>query len=322
MDLIYTNSNKIDQGVLSTYAFDLSFGTDENDFEITLATDEATLEYGSFVYIEETEYGGSIDALGSATNSETVVYKGRTWHGILNSKIIEPGEGEDHLIVSGDAKDILSMLIDRLELGNLFKVDDQSNVNISKYQFNRYCKGYDGIKAMLAANNAKLTIRWKDRFVYLCAKPLVDYTESIDNDTAVLSVEHYEKKVNHLICLGKGELANREVHHLYVDQFGRIGNTRFYTGINEIIDTYDNSNVESSDELISGGIECLKKLRNNDSAEITIPETNRSIYDIGDIISASDIRSGITATAAISQKIVKIINNAIIVNYKIGSKNI
>lgn len=320
MDLIYTNSNKVDQGVLLAYAFDLSFGSEENDFEMTLGANESTLEYGSFVYIEGTEYGGIVDAIGSATNSETVIYKGRTWHGILNSKVIEPDKGKDYLNVSGDANDILSILIDRLGLGNLFKVDGQSTIKISNYQFNRYCKAYDGIKAMLATNNAKLNIAWKDRFVYLSAKPIIDYTDSaIDGDTTVLSVEHYEKKVNHLICLGKGELAAREVLHLFVDQFGRIGNTRFYTGIDEITDTYDNNGAESSDELKNGGIEYLNELRNNDKAEITVPETNESIYDIGDIVSASDMKSGVTATATVSQKIVNIVNDAIIIEYKIGS---
>ena len=31
MDLIYTNSKRIDQGVLQAYALDLSFGDSEND---------------------------------------------------------------------------------------------------------------------------------------------------------------------------------------------------------------------------------------------------------------------------------------------------
>lgn len=36
MDLIYTNVNREDVGVLKDYAFDLAFGSDENDFELTL----------------------------------------------------------------------------------------------------------------------------------------------------------------------------------------------------------------------------------------------------------------------------------------------
>ena len=86
---------------------------------------------------------------------------------------------------------------------------------------------------MLSTAGAKLKIRWIDRKVQLSAAPIVDYSNSpVDEDIAVLTVEQHEKKVNHLICLGKGELIEREIIHLYVDQFGRIRNEPFYTGLN------------------------------------------------------------------------------------------
>jgi hypothetical protein len=36
MDLIYTNTRLEDVGVLKDYTFDLAFGSDENDFEVTI----------------------------------------------------------------------------------------------------------------------------------------------------------------------------------------------------------------------------------------------------------------------------------------------
>ena len=106
MDLIYTNSKLIDQGVLDNYAFDLSFGASENDFELTLGINPI-LESGAMTYIEGTEYGGIVDGRKTTTNGETITYVGRTWHGILNSKIIEPDTGEDYLVVSGDANEVM-----------------------------------------------------------------------------------------------------------------------------------------------------------------------------------------------------------------------
>ena len=44
MDLIYTNAQRADMGVLSAYAFDLSFGASENNFEMALGKAEAVLE--------------------------------------------------------------------------------------------------------------------------------------------------------------------------------------------------------------------------------------------------------------------------------------
>lgn len=317
MDLIYTNANRADVGVLSTYAFDLSFGASENDFEMTLGVNEAVLEFSAFIYIEGTEYGGIIDGMKTSTQGETITYNGRTWHGIMNSKVIQPDTGEDYFVVSGDANEILTMLIARLGLSGLFvAAEELSGVNISGYQFNRYCKGYDGIRAMLAASNAKLKIAWENRSVVLSAESIADYTEApVDGDIATLTVEQHKGKTNHLICLGKGDLAAREVIHLYADQFGRIGDVQYYTGLDEIADTYENSN---SDNLRSEGIKKLTELRNNDKAEIALPETEGLFYDIGDIVGATEYKSGVSVAATVTQKIVKINNGVVSTEYKTG----
>lgn len=320
MDLIYTNANRTDQGVLKAYALDLSYGSDENDFELTLGADEPVLEYGAFSYIEGTEYGGMVGSMKTSTNGDTITYKGRTWHGILNSKVIEPDRGESHLVVSGDANEILQRLIARLGLSELFvAVDNLSGINISGYKFNRYCKAYDGIRTMLAKNGAKLKFAWVGRYVFLSAEPISDYTESpVDGDIAPLTVEHHEKKVNHLICLGRGDGVEREVIHLCVDQFGRIGSVQYYTGLDEITDTYENANVESIEELEEGGVDRLTELRNNDKAEIALPETEGLSYDISDIVGATEMKSGVSVSAAVSQKIVKIKNGVVSTEYKTG----
>ena len=317
MDLIYTNANRADQGVLKTHAFDLSFGSSENDFELILGAKEPVLEYGAFAYIEGTEYGGEVDSMKTSTNGETITYKGRTWHGIINSKVIEPDTGESHLVVSGDANEILQGLIARLGLSELFVVvGNLSGVNIPEYKFKRYCKAYDGIRAMLAKNGAKLKIAWEGRYVYLSAEPIADYTESpVDGDTATLTVEHYEKKVNHLICLGRGDGVEREIIHLYVDQFGRIGSVQYYTGLDEIVDTYSNNNAE---DLRTEGVKKFTELRNNDKAEIDPSKADGLACDIGDIVGAKEYKYGVSVSASVTQKIVKIKNGVASTEYKIG----
>ena len=320
MDLIYTNADRVDQGVLADYALDLSFGTDssENDFEMTLGKAGANLGAKSFIYMEGTEYGGVVDAIRTSTDSASVVYMGRTWHGILNTKVIEPDSGEDYLVVSGDANDILSTLINRLGLSGLFTaVKTSSGINFSGYQFPRYCKGYDGIREMLEKKGAKLKIAWINRAVQLSAEPIVDYTaNAVDGDSAKITIERHESKVNHLVCLGRGELAKREVIHLYVDKFGNIGDTQYFTGIEEVMDVYSNSNT---DDLRSDGIARLKKLIDKDWAEMNSPESDRLAYDIGDIVGATDMQSQASFSSSVSQKIVRIKNGAIIIEYKMGS---
>ena len=317
MDLIYTNAKRVDQGVFSAYALDMSYGSDENNFELVLGANEPMLETNAVIFMENTEYGGMVGGLKTNTNGETITYKGRTWHGILNSKIIEPNAGEDYLFVSGDANEVLAFMIARLGLSELFvAAENRCGIVIPKYKFHRYCKGYDGLRMMLADNGAKLRIVWENRRVVLSAEPIVDYSESpVDDDVAVLSVERHSDKVNHLVCLGKGDLAAREVIHLYIDQFGRIGDVQYYTGIAEIADTYENSN---SEDLRSDGINHFTEIRNTDNAEIALSEMEGLIYDIGDIVGATEYRSGVNVAEAVTQKIVKINNGVVSTEYKTG----
>jgi hypothetical protein len=320
VDLIYTNAKRVEQGVLLAYALDLSFGVDENenDFEITLGKTEPLLEDDSIIYMEGTEYGGIVSGMRSNSTDETRVHLGRTWHGVLNDKVICPDPGADHLIVSGDANEILGDLIARLDLGDLFSARSAaSGITIQSYKFARYVRGYDGMRALLASQSAKLKMAWAGDSLELYAEPIVDYTDQpVDGEEASLTVERYGSKVNHLICLGSGELAARDVIHLYVDQFGRVGNVQYYTGLAEVVGIYDYPNANSREELRTNGVKQLEALRNIDKISVTAYEDVGLVYDIGDIIGGTDTSTGNTAKAAVAQKVVKIKNGAVSINYK------
>ena len=319
MDLIYTNAERVDHGVLSAYTLDLVYGVDVNDnnFELTLGKSEPMLETGALIYIEGSEYGGIVDGLRSSSNTETRTSLGRTWHGILDSKILSPDAGADHLVVTGDANAILAQLIRRMGLGDLFTVPDvDSGISIEEYQFARYVKGYEGIRAMLTAHGAKPRIRWAGVRVELSAEPIIDYADRpVDGDEADVTVERHDGKVNHLICLGAGELAKRTVLHLYVDQFGLIGETQYYTGLYEITEVYDNANAKDLEELRTEGTERFEELRAIDVVNVTVYEGSELEYDVGDIIRGLDTSTGNTAQAVVTQKIVKIQNGAVSIDY-------
>lgn len=322
MDLIYTNAQRVDLGVLQAYTLDLSFGADnnENDFEVILGKSEPALDDGAFIYIDGTEYGGIIGGMKSNSTDEIRTNIGRTWHGVLNSKVIEPDPGADYFTISGDANECLAVIIDRLGLSALFTAKKElSGIVVKSYKFARYVKGYDGLRAMLASAGAKLKMVFASASVRIYAEPIVDYTDTpIDSDDAFLRLERYGTKVNHLICLGSGELAQRQVIHLYVDQFGRIGNTQYHTGLSEVTDVYEYSNAQDIEELRTGGIARMNELRNNDKVEV-LADNNVSVeYDIGDIIGGTDTYSGNTAKATITQKIVRIDNGTVSFDYKTG----
>lgn len=332
------NQNFEDLGVLDDYTFDLAFGNDENDFECKMKRKNHCCNGGFYLYIEGTEYGGIIDNIKSDTRSDEVTYYGRTWHGILDSKCIVPlksGETstedvtlkltntsgasyvDKYLIISGEANKVLAWLINRLELSAIFEAStDDSNIEINNYKFNRYVMGYEGIMKMLKSFNAKLKFSFESGKVVLNAEAAIDYSldELMFSDKADVTIARNYNSVNHLICLGSGELDQREVIHLYTDSNGNISETQVLTGKDEIVEVYDDT---SSEDLEADGIERLKELWNEDQVKTDF-DSNKSSYDIGDSIGASDYVTGIEATSTISKKIVTINKGRIKISYKVG----
>lgn len=340
MDLIYTDAQRHDIGVMRGYSFDLALGRDENDFECVISSIDHCCENGSYIYIENTEYGGIVDEISVDTAAEKVSYKGRSWHGILQSKIIVPllsGETSSggvtiktisggtslvdvYLVISGDANNCLAWLIDRLGLSSLFAVSGLAGVNINQYQFNRYVDGYNGILAMLKSAGLKLNMSFDaiSKKTMLDAVPIINYTEDedISSDKFSYIANRKYKTVNHLICLGTGELADRIVRHLYADEDGNISTTQTQFGADEYVAVYENTS-EGEAELVSGGIERLKELWQQDSMVLSI--NDRTVeYGINDIVMTTDHVTGIEAIANISKKIIKITDDDLTIEYEVG----
>lgn len=320
MDLIYMNADKEDIGVMQDYTLDLAYGLDENDFECKIVKSNHCCEKGFFLYMEGTEYGGIIDDLFVDTIQDEIAYKGRTWHGILNSKILEPDNGKDYLIVSGEANGVLSALVERMGLSDLFRASSAaSGITVNNYAMNRYIAGYDGIRKMLKAFGAKLHMEFKNGFVELSAKPFVDYSkdEQFDTDQISFTVNKKGSPLNHVICLGKGDLAEREVIHVYADANGNISTTQVLKGILEVSAVYDNSNAESSDELRQEGIDMILESWASDELEYSF-DPDEECFDVGDIVGAKEEVTGAEVNAEITKKIVTISSNTKMISYKVG----
>ena len=184
MDLIYTDASMKDLGSLQDFKMDLAFGIDENNFELSVSNTNHVCESGSVVYIEGTEYGGIVEGIRVETSGKKIIYMGSTWHGLLESKIIEPDAGEDYLVVSGDANVVLAALIERMGLSELFAAKNEpSGLEIRNYAMNRYIEGYSGIKKMLATVNGKLKMTYQEGKVILYAERLVDYSQDDEFDS-------------------------------------------------------------------------------------------------------------------------------------------
>lgn len=320
MDLIYMNADHEDLGVLLDYDMDMAFGQDENNFECTIAAGFHCCEPGFFLYIEGTEYGGIVDSIESNSDTQEVIYSGRTWHGILNSKVIEPDSGQAYLTMAGEANEVIASLLSRLALTDLFEASaEDSGLIVSNYKMNRYITGYDGIRKMLKTVGGKLKFTVQDGKVILSVVPIHDYTqdEEFDSDQVDFKVKKNFKVVNHLVCLGSGELENRMVIHLYADTKGNISQEQTQFGMDEYSAVFSYPNVESLEELEDSGRNELKSLC--EPAELSVDfDADADTYDVGDIVGAYDNVTQISVSAVITKKIVTIRDGQTTISYKVG----
>lgn len=322
MDLIYTNADLVDQGVLQDCVLDLAFGADENDFELEVPAEGVTLEAGALLYIEGTEYGGMVDGMRYTSADGVKRYTGRTWHGILNSKVIQPDAGADYYTVSGDANAVLAVVLQRLSLSALFVAADGSSGLSVSYQFNRYCGGYDGLRAMLDSVGGKLRMEVLGTGrVRLSAEPVTRYVKENewDSDRMTIDATQLWHPVNHLICLGKGDLRQRQVVHLYADANGNLSTTQTSTGLAERVAVYDYANAESLESLTANGMAKLAEYQAGDSCKASLADSE-TVYDIGDVVGVCDAVTGLSVETTITKKIVTISGGVVTVSYKTGSE--
>lgn len=301
---------------LQDFSLDMAFGSDENAFELTCAADLAPRE-GQFAYIDATEYGGVVDEAGYEAGRDAsglATCKGRTWHGILAGKRLVPDSGSGHLSVAGKAGDVLASLIGRMGLAGLFTAAaDDSAVS---YTFDRFCDTYSGLKALAKANGRKVSMRRKGGKVELSLPPAVDYADKVDSDLLDFALTSVHRCVNHLVCVGTGELENRAVIHFYADSQGNVSHTQTLFGVDEICALYDYSNADE-EKLEEEGRKKLKEYQTRGSIEVDVHDDID--VDVGDVISARDNAHGRTVAATVAKKLVKVERGTATYSYEVGS---
>ena len=150
--------------------------------------------------------------------------------------------------------------------------------------------------------------------------PIVDYSDEIEYSSDMNADYNMVRDltgVNHLICLGSGELKNRVVVHLYVDGNGNISQRQTFTGADEITKVYDYAGATRAD-LIKGGTDQLSQYANKTSFKIDL-DSDKDV-DIGDIVGGRDYISGIKMTAPITTKLVKWRNGFQTTEYKLSDE--
>ena len=311
--LIYTDAAHVDAGAIQSFEMDLAFGADEQDFEIAFS--KPVLTGGELLYIDGTEYGGVVDVITHSTETESVIYKGRTWHGMLAGKIVKPPANADYYTLSGDANACIRSLLTKVGLTDVLTGRTTSAGITVNYQFERFCNAYDGILKMLASADAVLRIERHDGITELWAEPRVTITDEADSDLMDFAITDSVRVPNHLVCAGEGELQQRVVVDLYADSSGNVSQTQTLTGVDEIAVLYNYNNADAA-ELIAEGTKELQSYQLGGGADLQV--NNKGDWHVGDLIQVRDNNSGLVITSTINKKIVKVKNGVLSVDYEVG----
>ena len=285
VDLIITDSNHVDVRSAVDFTLDCAWGKEENDFEL-VASGASTIDAGAYIYVDGSECGGVVDAM------------------------------EDQLTAGVT---VIGSLISRVGLDSVFDAvappDGSGDPTIKQYQFDRYADCYTGLQKMCEASGLKLRLAYASGRVNIWAEPVAHYGDSIDSDLIDFDVTRTWRKPNHLIGLGKGDLAARVVVHWYADAKGNVSQTQSLRGVDEITQVYDYSSAEAN-ELNQKTREKLQELQSEGDVKVTVRDDANVVFDVGDTVTARDNLTGITVNATISKKIVKVSGGVMSVDYE------
>lgn len=270
MDLVLTDAARKDVAVTREFSLDMQWGEGAcSDCDFELSGIPVRLYAGSLCYVDGTEYGGVVDSVEVTHDDlgEAATYRGRTWHGVLAGKVLCPPVGQSHVTVSGDANAALRSLVALCPVGAPLSVSGKAaGLTLPSTQLPRYCTLYEAMRRTCRAAGARLTIVATQAGVTLSATPVVDWGELVEPGEMDFKATRAYRPVNHLVVLGKGELAARKVVHLYADARGRVSQTQTLTGIDERAQAYELSS-EEDDKLVPKGTAKLRDLQSADEVE-------------------------------------------------------
>lgn len=281
------------------------------------------LTFSSVIYIPGTEYGGIIGEVLTDTTLDYVELKGLSWRGRLAKKIIEPPARSDYKTVSGELHAVMKELIEP-EFDGLFVVSQEdTGVTVSNYQFDRYCTLLDGLNKMLKSKGYRLQLSFRREqnepgYLYIEAVPITDFSERIElSRDCKLNYTMDDKRdgVNHLIVTGKGELQDRNILHLYVQENGEIGTEQYYTGIREITEVYENTSTET-DELMAAAEDRLQSLAGKKTFKMDVAKLGMDV-GIGDIVGGRDYLTGMYMAKPVENIVYEIVNDVESKTYKL-----
>ena len=330
MDFTVTDTEGREKGFLEHCGVGIILGTD-NDFEIKIQSslyDVGKHSKNCRFFCPNTEYGGLIRSPHPVTAENIVKLTGPTWRGLLNQRAINPGKNT-YVYLDGEANNLLSMYVRKLGLSEIFSVSQEdSGIVFNNYRVPLQTMLLDAFNGALEELDARVEIKYiqgdaNDKgYVLLKVVPITDHSENIElseDGSVKLDILDYKNGVNHLICLGKGELQERLQVDLYAWPDGSIRKVQNYAGMDLVEQYYENTSVDSLGELEKEGRKKFEDIKDYKQLKISVSDTE---LELGDIVGGRERITGIYMAAPVVRKIIDVSGKGRVgIEYKLKGEN-
>lgn len=331
MDLIYADENKEEIGFISDFVkldaeIDLDADIGKNRFDLTMdesVWEKSPIRIGHYLYVPQTEWGGPVELIKHITKSGQIILSGPTWRGMVTRKVIEPPAGQTHMDISGMEANVMLQHLISDQFGDLISISEENSDRQVSGRY-RYTVLLEGIETALQAAGMALSCAYDNiaRRVIMSARIINDHSSLVDlsQDYGIYltSREGGIEAYNHVIALGRGEMLEREILHLYRLDNGEITTeSPGHLGARDIVRVYDYSNAESSEELFRGAKKLLEESAPLRTVEMDTAETDLTL-SLGDKVSARDRLTGLVTVATVRNQTLVITATGEKIETKVG----
>lgn len=319
MELVVADAAGRDLALISDFELDMDAGWGsgvDNSFDLTVRDELPLPEAAWRVYVDGTEIGGRVEgyAVKAGRTGRELHWRGSSWAGVLERRLLWPDAGRDWLTFAGDCNALLRWAVSRLDLGSLFTVPDAPSGATVSWRFSRdEPDAWTGIRLALRSAGMRLAARWSHGSCALSAERVADWEGRVDSDLIGFDIEQSLLPLNHAKAAGKGELAAREVVDLFADREGRISTARAMAGVFEVEEFVDANNAEG-DSLASQARDRLADRQGDGTVKVTVADGTE--FGLGDLVTARYYRPNITVRAEISSRVTSATGAGAAVTYR------
>lgn len=323
IEVWFTNSKREDTGQAPESLYlDMDFGKD-NDYKLTLPIDDYDRDKmmaGGYFYVPDEEYGGMLQNLSVDTYNSTVSFEGNVFRGMLAERYVEPPNGQDYLVVSGDIHSSMrSILV--AHFGPVFAISGNPAGINATVQINRFCSVLEALEQIASAARCRISLRSVVDTAFhieISAEPIRDISDDIEvsQDYGInFEISKVTKRYDYMLALGQGELKDRTVKRFHLKNDGTVETVTSFP-VDAMVYKLDYPNAESEEQLQEEAIKKFQDINQTDSQKIKVKDDIN--LNLGEIVGGRDYVTGMYISEPVTRVIVKYSKKMLTKSYEIG----